>query len=157
WLETATTVAKDQGFFHWDLDFADVFARGGFDLQVGNPPWVRPRTDLDSLLSDADPWFSLAKKPTQAEKRARGESVHCNGISTSTLTRGVSDSVSTSAILGSHSDYPHLQGQQSDLFRGFMERTWSNSSCFGVTSLIHRGSHFTEKKAQPLRRGAYQR
>lgn len=157
WLETATTVAKDQGFFHWDLDFADVFARGGFDLQVGNPPWVRPRTDLDSLLSEADPWFSLAKKPTQAEKRARRESLRSNGISTSTVTRGVSESVSTSAILGSHSDYPHLQGQQPDLYRGFMERTWSNSSSFGVTSLIHPESHFTEKKAAPLRRGAYQR
>ena len=33
------------GFFHWELDFAPVFARGGFDLQVGNPPWVRPDFD----------------------------------------------------------------------------------------------------------------
>ena len=157
WLETATTVAKDQGFFHWDLDFADVFARGGFDLQVGNPPWVRPRTDLDSLLSEADPWFSLAKKPTQAEKRTRQENLHSSGVSTSTVTRGVSESVSTSSVLGSRSDYPHLQGQQPDLYRGFMERTWANASETGVTSLIHPESHFTEKKAAQLRRGAYQR
>ena len=157
WLETATTVAKDQGFFHWDLDFADVFARGGFDLQVGNPPWVRPRTDLDSLLSEADPWFSLAKKPTQAEKRTRQENLHSSGVSTSTVTRGVSESVSTSSVLGSRSDYPHLQGQQPDLYRGFMERTWANASETGVTSLIHPESHFTEKKAGQLRRGAYQR
>lgn len=157
WLETTKTVAKDQGFFHWDLDFADVFSKGGFDLQVGNPPWVRPRTDLDSLLSEADPWFSLAKKPTQAEKRARQENLRANGNSTRTVTRGVSESVSISAILGSHSDYPHLQGQQPDLYRGFMERTWSNSYKSGVVSLIHPESHFTEKKAAPLRRGAYQR
>ena len=43
WLQVCENIAADQGFFHWELDFASVFGRGGFDLQVGNPPWVRPR------------------------------------------------------------------------------------------------------------------
>ena len=41
WLHVCREVAERQGFFHWELDFATVFARGGFDLQLGNPPWVR--------------------------------------------------------------------------------------------------------------------
>jgi hypothetical protein len=28
-------------WFHYQSAFADVFARGGFDLVVGNPPWLR--------------------------------------------------------------------------------------------------------------------
>ncbi|MGB7211959.1 MAG: N-6 DNA methylase [Gemmatimonadales bacterium] len=28
-------------WFHYQARFGDVFARGGFDLVVGNPPWVR--------------------------------------------------------------------------------------------------------------------
>jgi hypothetical protein len=28
-------------WFHYQSHFADVFAKGGFDLVVGNPPWVR--------------------------------------------------------------------------------------------------------------------
>jgi hypothetical protein len=40
WLQVCENIAADQGFFHWELDFASVFACGGFDLQVGNPPWV---------------------------------------------------------------------------------------------------------------------
>jgi hypothetical protein len=28
-------------WFHYHSHFADVFARGGFDLVVGNPPWLR--------------------------------------------------------------------------------------------------------------------
>ncbi|MGH7590834.1 MAG: Eco57I restriction-modification methylase domain-containing protein [Gemmatimonadales bacterium] len=28
-------------WFHYQAHFGDVFARGGFDLVVGNPPWVR--------------------------------------------------------------------------------------------------------------------
>lgn len=28
-------------FFHFDLEFPEVFERGGFDLVIGNPPWAR--------------------------------------------------------------------------------------------------------------------
>ena len=29
-------------FHHWELEFADLFAdRGGFDLVLGNPPWIK--------------------------------------------------------------------------------------------------------------------
>ncbi|MGV0836884.1 Eco57I restriction-modification methylase domain-containing protein, partial [Mycolicibacterium thermoresistibile] len=67
WLVVCERLAKRYGFFHWELDFAPVFARGGFDLQVGNPPWVRPIANVDALLAEGDPWFQLAHKPTQAE------------------------------------------------------------------------------------------
>ena len=150
-------VATDQGFFHWDLDFAAVFARGGFDLQVGNPPWVRPRTDLDALYSESDPWFSLAHKPTQAQKNERRAQWNDDPTVREVVYRGLAESVSTSAVLSDVSRYPHLIGQQPDLYRGFMELTWKNASAQGTTSLIHPESHFTEKKAAPLRRGAYLR
>ncbi|WCZ39954.1 DNA methyltransferase [Corynebacterium jeddahense] len=157
WLNVVQSVAADQGFFHWDLDFAAVFAREGFDLQVGNPPWVRPRTDLDALYSEADPWFSLAHKPTQAAKKARREQWNDDGQTREVVYRGLGESVATSAVLTDVTRYPHLTGQQPDLYRGFMERTWGNTSSEGVISLIHPESHFTEKKAARLRRGAYLR
>ncbi|MDK8625693.1 Eco57I restriction-modification methylase domain-containing protein [Corynebacterium appendicis] len=157
WLETVQSISADQGFFHWDLDFAAVFARGGFDLQVGNPPWVRPRTDLDALYSEADPWFSLAHKPTQAAKNVRREQWNTDPSAREVVYRGLGESVATAAVLTDITRYPHLIGQQPDLYRGFMERTWGNASADGVTSLIHPESHFTEKKAAPLRRGSYLR
>ncbi|WP_414119593.1 Eco57I restriction-modification methylase domain-containing protein [Corynebacterium nuruki] len=58
WLRTVQQVADAQAFFHWDLDFSAVMCRGGFDLQVGNPPWVRPRVNINALFSEHDPWFS---------------------------------------------------------------------------------------------------
>ena len=157
WLKVVQSVAEDQAFFHWDLDFATVMARGGFDFQVGNPPWVRPLIAVDSLLSEHDPWFSLAHKPTQAEKKRRREDLVGDYRVRDTLSRGVGESVVTSAVLGDATRYPHLQGQQPDLYRGFMERTWASASDDGVISLVHPESHFTEKKAAPLRAGAYLR
>ncbi|HEU4681889.1 MAG TPA: N-6 DNA methylase [Gemmatimonadales bacterium] len=32
---------REVPWFHYQSHFADVFARGGFDLVVGNPPWLR--------------------------------------------------------------------------------------------------------------------
>ena len=53
WLDTVEEIAEAQGFFHWELRFASVFADGGFDIQVGNPPWVRPRMGREIDLGGA--------------------------------------------------------------------------------------------------------
>jgi len=34
-------LAGQYRFFHWHLAFPEVFARGGFDCVLGNPPWER--------------------------------------------------------------------------------------------------------------------
>jgi hypothetical protein len=39
-------------WFHYESHFADVFARAGFDLVAGNPPWVRAE-DLPLQLREA--------------------------------------------------------------------------------------------------------
>ena len=74
WLTIAESISMAQGFFHWELDFAPVFVRGGFDLQVGNPPWVRPDWDEGGVLAEFDPWWQLTDKPAEpVVKRNRAE------------------------------------------------------------------------------------
>ena len=62
WLDTVADIATQQGFFHWEFRFASVLADGGFDLQVGNPPWVRPIWEEDTILAEYEPWFELQKR-----------------------------------------------------------------------------------------------
>jgi len=38
--QTVAELAARHRFFHWQLEFPGVFARGGFDLVLGNPPWI---------------------------------------------------------------------------------------------------------------------
>lgn len=40
-VTTTEALAEQYDFFHWHLAFPTVFARGGFDVVLGNPPWVR--------------------------------------------------------------------------------------------------------------------
>ncbi len=40
--------------FHWVLEFAPVYADGGFDVIVGNPPWNRIKPSRDDFFSTYD-------------------------------------------------------------------------------------------------------
>lgn len=157
WLVVAERIAQRQGFFHWELDFAPVFEQGGFDLQVGNPPWVRPRSDVDALLSEGDPWFQLAIKPTQVQWRAKRDATLAIPGIKDLVVDGTADVAAVAAFLGDPKAYPHLAGLQPDLYRCFMEHTWRHSSIRGIVTLIHPESHFTDEKAGPLREAAYTR
>jgi hypothetical protein len=158
WLITCQRIAEQQGFFHWDLAFAPVFAgRGGFDLQLGNPPWVRPRSDVDALLAEGDPWWQLALKPSETERAARrATTLPLPGMRDLVLD-GTADVAVTAAYVGAVQQYPHLAGLQPDLYRCFMEQTWRHASERGATGLIHPEKHFTDEKAGPLRQATYAR
>jgi hypothetical protein len=39
WWKDFKQVRERERFFHWDLEFPEVFADGGFDCVLGNPPW----------------------------------------------------------------------------------------------------------------------
>src|SRR5690606_18413676 len=38
-MKTALELSQEHRFFHWPLEFAEVFAAGGFDVALGNPPF----------------------------------------------------------------------------------------------------------------------
>jgi hypothetical protein len=157
WLKVCETVAEQQGFFHWQLDFATVFARGGFDLQLGNPPWVRPQTDMDALLAEGDPWWQLALKPSEDERDAkRTHTLALHGIR-DLIIEATADVAVTAEYLGSAHAFSLLKGLQPDLYRCFMEQTWKNESSRGIVTLIHPETHFTDEKAGLLREHAYAR
>ena len=40
----AVGFSQEMPFFHWPLEFPEVFARGGFDVVLGNPPYVASAT-----------------------------------------------------------------------------------------------------------------
>jgi hypothetical protein len=158
WLRAVRDIADMQGFLHWELDFALIFARnGGFDLQVGNPPWVRPRWDSDAVLAEYEPWFVLEDKPDEAEKDRRCQEL----LNRAPVRRYVLEELTTTsaqmAFLGSPQVYPLLAGTQTDLYRAFMCQVWAHTSADGTAGLLHPDTHFTGDKEGPLREAAYRR
>ncbi|MFI2506761.1 class I SAM-dependent DNA methyltransferase [Streptomyces sp. NPDC018972] len=157
WAGVARDVAERQGFFHWELEFGQVFgARGGFDLQVGNPPWVRPRWREDMVLAELEPWFALAEKPGVSEWRLRKSEAVAGKEARSYFLGELSTNFGLLALLGDAATYPLLVGTQPDLYRAFMILVWANSSAAGMTGLIHPDSHFGGAREGSLRGASYQ-
>ncbi|MFV0428551.1 MAG: hypothetical protein ACK5KO_03855, partial [Arachnia sp.] len=157
WLRVCQRVAEEQGFFHWPLEFAPVFGRGGFDLQVGNPPWVRPIQDMDALLAEGDPWWQLGGKPSEAERDERRHLTLAQPGMTNLVLDGVTPVAATAAFVGDTTNYPVLSGLQPDLYRCFMAATWAHASDGGTIGLLHPETHFTDEKASELRAQTYPR
>ena len=58
-LAIATEVARQQHFFHWELEFPDVFtaSQDGFDAVLGNPPWEIQKPNSKEFFSNHDPLY----------------------------------------------------------------------------------------------------
>jgi hypothetical protein len=158
WLRAVRDIANEQGFLHWELEFALVFAQGGgFDLQVGNPPWVRPEWRENSVLAEYEPWFTLTEKPSVADKNLRRSAelikpeVRTYVLGELTATATVADYLASSQV------YPLITGTKPDLYRAFMCRSWDHAAPGGTIGLVHPDTHFTGIKEAELREAAYRR
>ncbi|MFB7947835.1 hypothetical protein ACFC6L_23305 [Kitasatospora phosalacinea] len=158
WLATVQRIAEEQGFLHWELDFALVFAKGGgFDLQVGNPPWVRPRWDEAGVLAEREPWFKLTEKASTAEKQRRKDELLQGPAARDWVLSELTSISAQVELFGSEQLYPLLTGTQPDLYRAFMCQVWAHSSAAGAAGMVHPDSHFSGDKEATLRQAAYQR
>lgn len=157
WLTVTQLVAAGQGFFHWELDFAPVFALGGFDVQVGNPPWVRPDWDEAGVLAELDPWWQLKDKAAESLIREKRAAMLADSAALEAFLDERAAQAGMKEHLGSGVERPVLAGLQPDLYRCFMDRTWRSMAADGIVGLIHPESHFTELRANGLRKETYRR
>lgn len=68
----AAQVRERQRFFHWELEFPDVFTEtgAGFDAVVGNPPWETLQPQSKEFFSNHDPLYRAYGKQ-EALRRQR--------------------------------------------------------------------------------------
>ena len=64
----ARTFSDLQPFFHWPLEFPEVFADGGFDAILSNPPWERIKLQEQEFFAVRD-----ARIASAADKAARAK------------------------------------------------------------------------------------
>jgi hypothetical protein len=68
-LTVATTekLAEQYAFLHWHLAFPQVFARGGFDVVLGNPPWERVKLSEQEFFASRSE--EIARAPNAAARK----------------------------------------------------------------------------------------
>ena len=155
WLDMAVGVARREAAFHWDLEFAPIFEQGGFDLQVGNPPWVRLDWNDDLVLAEQDPWWGVVDKPSPAVQKMRRAGVLVEIVNQTSYVSELAFAQGTTELLGSVLFRSILSGVRTNLYMAFMDTTWRHLGPNGVIGLIHPESHFNDPKAAELRSNAY--
>lgn len=158
WLRVVRDIADKQGFLHWELDFALIFAtRGGFDLQVGNPPWVQPRWNANSVFAEHEPWFELVQESSEDAKTQRQVALLAQPSIAAYVAGELVTTSGQLAYFASPQVYPLLAGTHPDLYRAFMCQVWAHTSSIGASGLLHPDTHFNGQKEGFLREEAYRR
>ncbi|WP_406127237.1 class I SAM-dependent DNA methyltransferase [Streptomyces canus] len=155
WYGTSYEISAEHGFFHWELNFAHVFAEGGFDLLVGNPPWVRQEWDEPAVLAEIEPWFVLGGKAAEAQWSEEVERLLRDPRRRSFYLNELETVAGISGFLSSPDTYPELVGTRPDMYRAFMLQAWRVTGERGIAGLIHPSTHLTGAKEGVLRRAAY--
>ncbi|MEU4930979.1 hypothetical protein AB0G54_31515 [Streptomyces yokosukanensis] len=159
WMRVVRDIAEEQGFLHWELDFASVFngEAGGFDLQVGNPPWVRPEWKENPALAEYEPWFMLTEKPKAEEKNRRREAELAREEVQAYLLGEATNTVTSASFLSAPTVYPLVSGTKPDLYRAFMCEVWDHAGRGGTAGMVHPDTHFRGDAEAALRAAAYRR
>lgn len=82
-LEIAKQASQQNRFFHWELEYPDVFTakQSGFDAVLGNPPWETMQPNSKEFFSNHDPLYRAYGKQEALAKqldyfRANAEMEH---------------------------------------------------------------------------------
>ena len=156
-LALVAELAKLRRFFHWELEYVDVFARrGGFDLIAGNPPWVKIGWNEGGLLSERNPAFAIRKLSASDIAEARDAQLTAPGRLAEYLAE-YEESEGTQNFLNALQNYPLLRGQQTNLYKCFITRAWELGSTSGATGFLHPDGVYDDPNGGPLRRALYRR
>ncbi len=151
-------VAEARRFLHWDLCFADILLqRGGFDLILGNPPWLKVEWNESGILGERNPVLAIRKISASDLSKLRAEAFESFPSLQSAWTDELQEAVGAQNFLNAVQNYPLLQGVQTNLFKCFMPLAWKLNNLLGVTALLHPEGPYDDPNGGELREAMYRR
>jgi len=169
-LKRADEIAQKRRFFHWNLAFADLFlpsplmgegpgvrASGGFDLILGNPPWLKVEWNSGAVLGDFEPRFVLKKYSAKQMADLREETFHRIPELEAAWRSEFEESEGVQNFLNALGNYPELKGMQTNLYKCFLPRAWANGSAKGVSGFLHPEGIYDDPKGGGFRKALYRR
>ncbi len=157
-VKQVEVIAAQRRFMHWDLTFSHVFvSRGGFDLVVGNPPWLRVEWNEAGVLGEANPLVAIRKlSASELAQRRAAAFTEFPKLQTE-WTSELEEAVATQNFLTAVQNYPLLKGVQPNLYKCFMPVGWTLAGDCGVVGYLHPEGPYDDPKGGMLREAVYSR
>ncbi len=164
-LGMADRLGRELRFLHWELQFADLFygaradgrARKGFDLVVGNPPWVKVEWDERGVIGDFEPLIGLRKMRAPQLRQEREEAFDRWSDLRGTYLAEYGWAATTQSYLNAAQNYPLLKGVQTNLYKCFLPQAWRLVHERGAAGFLHPEGVYDDPNGGRLRAAMYER
>ncbi len=157
-LKLANELADKYRFFHWELTFADVFAgNGGFDIMLGNPPWLKVEWNEGGVLGDYNPQFVLHKLSATKLRTEREAAFERSPALKQSWFNELEEAEGTQSFLNAAQNYPELKGIQTNLYKCFLPQAWRWGNQAGVSGFLHPEGIYDDPKGGGFRAKVYPR
>ncbi|WP_175770184.1 class I SAM-dependent DNA methyltransferase [Burkholderia anthina] len=151
-------IADARRFMHWELCFADVLLdNGGFDLILGNPPWIKVEWNEAGILGERNPIFAIRKISASDLVKLRTEAFQEFPGLQAAWTEELQEASGMQNFLNAVQNYPLLQGMKVNLYKCFVPLAWELKGTQGVTGLLHPEGPYEDPEGGALREAVYRR
>jgi hypothetical protein len=155
-LRTVRDLAERRRFLHWELEYADLFdERGGFDLILGNPPWIKIEWNEGGVMGDAEPRYVLRDYSAPQLSRLRSEAIAGSSDLRAAYLDEHTESVGSQNFLNALQNYPLLIGSQSNSYKCFIERAWGIMKAASFQAFLHPEGVYDDPNGGRFRREIY--
>ena len=160
WFGVAEAIRPQQNFYHWELAFVEVTGEevihGGFDLIIGNPPWVRSDWSELAVLSELEPHLGVTEAKS-AELNKTKNTLLASEKNQTFVANEMRCATGVSQALNSPREYSLLSHMKANLYKNFIVKAWNLVSRAGVVALLHPEGPYDDAKGGDFRRHLYPR
>lgn len=149
--------AEQYKFFHYELEFIEVFReQNGFDVAVGNPPWLKIVFEEKGLMSEIYPELEIRKVTAPQVKKLQADFLSNDARRNLYFAENIESDVS-GVFMNAVQNYPLLKGQQTNLYKCVLENGLNWIAEKGYLGLIHPEGVYDDPNGYALRKEIYQR
>lgn len=149
--DKVNVLAKRHRFFHWPLEFPDVFSgdEEGFNADIGNPPWDVLQPSTQEFYVQYDPQF---RKYGKQDAMKRIEELYENHPYMATKWKEYEKSFQDAAAYAKEpSAFTALTTGKIDLYKAFLERFFNLLRNGGRMGIVVPSGLYTDHGCLPLR------
>ncbi len=157
-VATVEAIARKRRYMHWELTFSDIFARrGGFDLVLGNPPWLKVEWNESGILGEVNPLVAIRNLNATELAQQRSAAFAEFPKLLADWTGEMEESGATQSYLSAQQNYPVLNRVPPNLYKCFLPIGWMLAGQRGMVGLLHPEGLYDDPNGGALREALYAR
>lgn len=156
-LETVKNLAAKYRFFHNHLEFIEVFKQGGgFDVIVGNPPWLKILFEEKQLIAEKYPEIIIRDTSAPAVRKMQDDFLSDTHLKSLYFLDNIGTD-SSGNFMNAFQNYSMLSGQQTNLYKCVIVNSFNLISEKGFSGLVHPEGIYDDPNGKTLRKKIYSR